>query len=729
MCALSIGHEDLLVDIDAIDIDRLMAAINDELIAGAIRFPFSNGRQLYDSYAQLFDMEKDVLTVEETWRLVETLPAGVYQYGAFVLGPYGLLKSDTTRSISFTRSVPAYHCSDPVCRAVHWTRLTTSHQAAINLCRDKLHRILDEEHGEAPDWWEFSRDISGFTDSYFGDQRVGVLVGLLGDCLSDSELVKLVAHLFDSTKGQLRRAVSGFIDVKSASDLSSSMSRAELLQVALLASEKDIALGLDRLVFAGEIEVPLGEVRRPVTSSRMRSGAFRLQPELGHRGVRFVSDDPGFASLREHRLLKKLYLADHEDEQELDWQLRGYEAEDLEERLEDFFRSTDPRTALTRLVLARKTNMITACEEVGLEDGGSLKDSDLIETLLWKLGFDIHLEHDPHRYFWDLHQRISALTQSSRISGIGESETFRGVASTYFAELEGLLLDGLAFATWVLLEDHTRAASPFSYDDELDRKVGLRRLQMAHEESGNEYETFDFTSDRTELRTLIRGFSVLAEELKRIESAPSKKYQRSEEDYPAYVGKTNLKTFLFKSTVPFLNLTESSRARLIEGLSQLSEVVLAADVASVRNDYSHYRRTAPEIERMTGALEAVGVAVRKMESLGIVRLLSWPRQVSTDAWGRSRHEFAGPRSAEHMFARPSSFDWMGLPSLHEPQYIIRAATFAEPNEVLRFTRRFESEFSRMWNDYPARRLTPMPMSSAPEVLRHSDDIGVTGPSV
>jgi hypothetical protein len=46
---------------------------------------------------------------------------------------------------------------------------------------------------------------------------------------------------------------------------------------------------------------------------------------------------------------------------------------------------------------------------------------------------------------------------------------------------------------------------------------------------------------------------------------------------------------------------------------------------------------------------------------------------------------------------------MGLPSLSQPQYVMRAAGFAEPNEELGFTQRFESEYSRLWSGYPRRR--------------------------
>lgn len=704
MCALTFGHKELFVDIGATDIDRLKSVLETQLLEKKIRFPFSYGRDIYDAYAELFEDDKDVLTLEETYLLLDAVPAGVFQYGQYVLGPFGLLVGISERYIHFSKQVPAYHCSQATCSTVHPVRLTTGYDALVNKERAKLHRIMDDESDDTADWWGLSLEIADFPAAYYGDHRAGTVVALLGDCLSDDELRQLLAHLLDNTSGQLRVAVESVLSSGSAQSMVEGLTRPEMLQIALVAKESWLSSSLDKLVRQDAIIVPKGEIRRPVTNIRINTGAFRLVPELGHFGIRFVSNDPGFASLRERKLLRKLYLRDDQtDTEELDWQLRGFDSDDIDERLENFFRSTDPRAALRRMILARKTNMVTACDEVGLEDGEKLSDDDLVETILWKLGFDVRFEDDPHRYFWDLHQRISVLTQSSRISGIGESETFRGVASLYFTELEGLLVDSLAFGSWALLVDHTTESFPFSYDNEHDRHLGLARLQVAYDFTENTYEVFDYTSEKLDLHSLIRGFGVLSKELERVASERDSN-SRDVNDLPEFDGKTELKTFVFRSKIPYLDLTESSRTRIRDGLNQITQQMISpVEVNQVRNDYSHYRRTSPEIDRMAKALDAIGAAVREIENLGLARLLCSPSGYESDAWGRSRHRFSGPRSVEHLFARPSSYDWMGLPSLSQPQYIVRAAGFAEPNEVLRFTQRFESEFSRLWSGYPRRR--------------------------
>jgi hypothetical protein len=726
MCALTLGHDELYLDIENTDPNRVKQFIETQLEDRKIHFPYSYGRTLYDTYGDMFEDEKDVLTIDETMRLIGKVPRGVFQYGKYIVGPFGILTSTSERHIQFSRVVPAYHCAQATCHAVHQVRLSTGYDAPINDERTKLHRLLDETSEAAADWWGLALEVEHYSHSFYAESHSATLAALIGDALSDTELRSLIEFLLDNTRGEFRGATTEIIGTGNATQLTQSLEREQMMQLVLLASESTISRALDALVRDNVIHIPRGEVRRPVTNARRRSGAFQLSPELGHLGVRFVSDDPGFASLRQRELLNRLYLRDSEtDTEELDWQLRGFDSEDIDERLENFFRSTDPRAALSRMVLARKTNMIAACHYVGLEDAADLSDTSLVESILWKLGFDVRTEVDSHRTFWDLHQRISALTQSSRISGIGESETFRGVASSFFTELEGVLADALAFATWVLLVDHTSEPHPFSYDDTSDRSTAFQRLQQAHDTSGNEVEDFDFISDRTELYPLIRGFDILSKELDRVAMHPED-HTRDTDALPEYEGKTAIKRFLFRSRIPFLNLTPASQKRMKEGLHQVAAGLLRpVEVHQVRNDYSHYRRTSPEIERMAQALDAIAEAIRSLENLGVARLLCFPAGFESDGWGRSKHRFSGPRSIEHLFARPSKFDWMGLPALQTSQYIVRSAIFAEPNEVLRFTPRFVSDFSELWSNYPVRRRGGIPSSvSVEESGPHETNLGV-----
>lgn len=721
MCALTLGHDELFVDIDATDIDKLAAAIDAGLKKGLIRFPFIYGRDLYDAYAELFEDEREFLSNEETLRLLDKLFQGVFQYGNFTVGPYGIHRSSQARKVSANRRVSGYHCSSPACPAIHPISLQTGSNAPINRERDKLDEILQSFPEKASEWWAFASELSGGASHYYGDQQIAVLLPLIGDVLSDGELQKLVADLFDGgTNGELRKAVRDFLTVESSQAAVESMNRAQLLQLTLLATEDDVASSLDRLVRAGDIKVPRGDVRKPVVNRNVRSGAFRLHAELGHHGVRFVSDDPGLALLRERRLLSKLYVRDPgTDVQELEWQLRGIDIDDLDEKLQYFYRTKSPADALKRLALARKSNMIAACYEVRIDHDNGMTDDELIDTFLWKLGFPNETDEDPHADFWELHQRISALTQSLTS---GSSERFLESAALYFTHLEGLLLDSLAFTSWALQNDHTRSASPFAYDDDEDRDAGLALLESARiSASKGDKQDVDYTSGRVDLRNLMEGFALLAKHLERCRTSPEI-YKRPVDEMPEFDGKTDLKRYLLRSTLPFLDLSRPSQDRIIDGLKFITKTMVSVDVNQVRNDYMHYRRTPPEIARIEEALDATRQSVAKIENLGFCRLLFSPASVAIDRWEQRTHGFVGPRSYEHFFTRPTTLDWMGLPGLNSPQYLLRAASFDDPNEVLRFTRRYRSEFSEMWIGFPNRRRRGPGLPAAEEQPAHQSEV-------
>ncbi len=148
--------------------------------------------------------------------------------------------------------------------------------------------------------------------------------------------------------------------------------------------------------------------------------------------------------------------------------------------------------------------------------------------------------------------------------------------------------------------------------------------------------------------------------------------------------------------------------------------LLASRVPELRNEQVHFRRTAPDLERPAVGLQLVGRAVEKLEAAGLVQIDVRLVDEQADEWG-----------AEHSFCRITSTGaslLLGHPHLigsdcrgyRAEQHLMTDCTFAEPNEVLRFTSVSESGYSRMWNDFPLRRrrsemTAPVEFSSSPPV--------------
>lgn len=702
MCALAVGHEQLFIDIDATDVDGMARAISDQIVSGDIRFPFPYGRESYDVYADMFEEGEPVLTYEETQRFLDATPSGVNQYGKYVTGPYGLLESRSSRQLTAGRRLDAFHCSDPLCDVVHRVHLSTSAQAPINSMREKFEDVLPQVETKSVDWFGAADDIRDIDAIMFSDSAVGAVATLLGDALSLPELRGFVAYLMDETGGELRAIVSPFLRVADATAAVENLTRAELLQISLLLPESTLQQALDALVNDQKIEIPSGDVRRPVLNSERRSGAFGLSPELGELGVRFVSDHPGFAILRLRDELTKLFdLTDSEQRSDLQWRLRGIEAETLEEQLDTFFRTEDPAECVRRIGLATRESMTHLAANLKLSHGLDASDEQICRRMLWKLGFPVANEDDPRAEFWRLHEKLLGLARGSSAPGARDTEEFLGVASKFFRELERFMQESLAFAAWALLHDHVTDAHAYRFGLDADNARGLELVQESVEFGGDTRNSYDFLSGKLDIYTLGRGFEFLSARLASFTEDDA--HTRSEDDIPAYARGSRLKLFPFKSQIPFLWLTHESRERLIVGLKGVSQALQRGRVSDVRNEHQHYRKSSAGVTQIETALREVEVAMRSLESMGFALVESRLEDAVHDRWGRSEFYFSAPRGARHVLPRPSSYDWLGLPDLETAQYIVRGAIFAEPNEVLRFQRRLDSEFAALWQGIPARR--------------------------
>ncbi|QWS33685.1 hypothetical protein [Curtobacterium aetherium] len=683
MCFLTFTHTDVLVDIERTDIDAIERSIGSQILAGRIRYPFIFGRELYDRAADLFPTERGRLNIDETDDLLEGTSIGVMQSGDYVTGPYGLLRSSASRDVPVFRTVPLYHCADADCDAVHRTELATDFEAPVNRNREKLRKILEDESREASSWGSFLAEVSGFNRKYFDEGSTDTIAFLIGDALSDSELARLAEALLKDGSSQMQAMIdaSGRTITRGRGKFSAGLGRAEWLQLILLCGDEAIVGAVDALVHAERISVPEGEVRRPMVNGSAHSGAFRLQAHLSRFGVGVRPLSLSVASARLRRLLDELYaVGTSADATELDWQLRGVDAPEREGRLEEFFRNAHPRDVLTRLVLSRRSDLLTAGHKLGMRirSIGEQSDDELLDTLMWKLGFDVNPSEARHARFWRLHESLKRLTDEASISTMSDTESIRSVASNYFVALEELLLDSLVFVIWAFNTDHHVSNRRYTYDPDAERSKAIAILNAMSEEatSGAEY-VIRFEDDKNELYSLCRGFGILAGGLDKLVSRAGD-FERDQEGMPEYAEHTVLQTFPFLHTRPFLDVNESARATILRSLREVSRLLDAGKVSDVRNSYLHFRRSNAELDSMIEALEATSGAVRLLEQNGFYRSVYRRVAMQLDEWGRSAITLRDESGRNAVFARPSKMDWGGLPPLDAPQYVVTSAQIGEP---------------------------------------------------
>jgi hypothetical protein len=710
ICFLEFYHLDLLVDPEAINPESLASAIGEEIRERRIALPLVHGPELYERAAELFADERSYLGPHDTQRLLEGASTGVFQMGHWVSGPQGLLRSPEDRALRPTLRLPLQHCHDVSCREVHPVQLSTDLSAAINEHRSAAAKVLEAQSEDPSEFPAFFADIARELDKSYDDFNAGALALLVADSLSDLELQYLLSHLMDHTGGALRERLSPIGAEGPSEKWVADKGRAELLQEILLATDQVLMRALDSLTFSGQIKVPEGEVRKPVLFQGARAGAFGIRPELSMLGLR-LAGARDLAPLRMRRLVDNMYAATSDadmdskriqDAEELGWQLRSVSGVNLAARLDEYLRTESPDNVLRRLVLSRRENVDLALKHLGLAIDEDVDDLVIVDRMLWKLGFDYGTVTTLNTRFAVLQNRMSHAARSASVSTIVDWEAMRGLAANYFVALEELLADTLAFVTWTLTTDHVSARHPFQYDSNSHRKAAFHLLSEFHAKTVTEGQEPFVYGDKTTLHPLCAGFGVLAAALASIQKETNA-WQRQAHEYPEFAGHTSLQHFPFDHRCLFLDLTASSQRRILEVLREASRLMMAANVPDVRNEQLHYRRSHGDLERLVAGLTSVERTVALLEDAGLTRTLYYPDRREADRWGRRTVYFSDRRNREIALGLPSSFSWLNLPSLSQPQYLVTSAQFAEPNEIVRVTLANSSEYTELWKNFPLRR--------------------------
>ncbi|MFF3447435.1 hypothetical protein ACFYXJ_09920 [Streptomyces sp. NPDC002667] len=702
MCLLNFSWVDLLVDPVETSLADLCEAISEQIKQREIVYPFIFGRSLYDRAFDVFDISDgtDRLSLAETFSLLEGTPQGVFQENIFITGPYGILESRQWRYYTPSREVNLYHCSDLSCANVHVVHLATSRESSINKRRPDASKILRVESETPSAWGPFLHHVFDEKINPDRDNAADGLIPLIGDAFTETELRVLTCWLLDNTRGDLRKTFADLGMRGRAEDMARDLSRAQMMQLCLTLEDKMIIQGIDGAIRGNTIQVPRGENRRAKVNGGSRFGKFGLAAEIGYQGVRIFSDTKNMAPLRLRNLVERMYRVDSvDDREELDWQLRTETGETLEARLDSYLNRHSPEEAAKTLILARKSNAVTACEILGLPDN-SPEDPNLISAVLWKLGFPSLDLSDPHLDFWRLHEEMEDMVRAGTAGPLPPSaEDFRGVAANYFVQLEGMLDDSLAFTVWALTNDHFADRKSFIYSSTEDREESYSWLQRAVDASSDTVLEY---GAKNSLYALCRGFGRLGSELKKV-SSERQRWERSAEEFPDWAGRQQLLKFPFRHTIPFLDLTDASRELIVNRLQEASRILVSNNISDARNSWMHGGRSTADFEEVRSSLSAVRQAMQIIEDCGFVRMNFSVASQQVDAYGRSVTRFTRPRGYSFELHRPSQYDWLGLPTFKTPIHVMTAACFSAPNHFLRFRSEVRSTYSEMWANYPRRK--------------------------
>lgn len=692
---LGLVHIDPLVDIDNIDLDRLCQAISTEIISGSMQFPFIFGRDLYDRAADLFHEERDYLSHEDTLKLLHGMPQGVFHTGRYLLGPFGIRKRSFTRNVRPTTSVPLQHCADNACGIVHRIQLTTSSEAGVNKGRPSLNKMLEQIAEEPSQWNAFVADFTEDKINGYSFDTHSSMAYLLGDAFSNDELKSIIIHAKAIYGRELHEVATDLGLSGQVNEYAAPLNRAQLLQFLLMFDDQLLASILDSAVRESIICIPGDEVRRPVVNSRVRSGAWRLRAQISRLGTRLVSTNGDLPLMRLSSLARSLFDIDFPNEmEELAWILRATSGATARDQLEEFLRTSAPIEVVETLLLARRTNAAKVCIELGIpleQDNSALRDA-----ILWKLGFPLPVSSDLRDDYWRLHHSLEGLAKTASVELTSTAEGLRAASSNYFVCLEKFLFDSLCFATWALLDDHYANDDPFVYFESHAREFTIETLNS----SVNFTVDQDKLSGDPVLSSIVEGYIRLSKLLKQLR-LNSGSHERDVSQFPKFSPKTTLQQFPFLHMHPYLDLLPASQIRVLETLAKVGSELKNSGIMPARNGLLHAKQRIPTIAEVDEALGKARTALDQLESVGCARGTYSTSSTQINAWGGATTTLVS-HGRSISFSKPSAYEWVKLPSLSRPLYLMQGAIFAPPNEMLRFLQGFESDYREYWVNFPRR---------------------------
>jgi hypothetical protein len=706
--------EGLLIDI-ATDIDGMRQQISKEMRHGRIRFPYIFGRELHDAAAELFPAQEK-LDNAQTIRLLNQLPAGVFQEGRTVVGPYGCTHSDIPRLAGPHFAVPGYRCPDEACTSIHRLRLKTA-DGSISRARTKIRQYIERNYSKAADEHAPLIRRALMLDllpvSVFPTVN---LIDVLSDGLSVDELRAVIDHLMRRTfrgegrKNDIAKRLGAVIT--NPSDFAAALGRPELIQIALLHSDADLIGAIDEVVHQEKIVLRNSELR----VSRVRrwdSEAEYPRAEIGVQGARFTA--PASSGLIVGRMLHILhslyYKSEFWDAGDLAYAIEEPNGLSSGELLNLAVRNNTTDKLFRELILPYRRAVEIAARELYLFDYDSLPRDEVLERLRWKVGEPVTAGFPDLRRI-DKHL---AQVQAANDSDQGH-DLIRAAASNLFAAVEDALNRSLTFCIWAFSTDHYVSQDGFTYDPELDRSI-VSFIETSAPASEPELK---LKPEKNTLVPLGAGFPRLAKALRNLDETA---HVRPEESIPPECEATS-RPFAFPFTRMFFNLDRSAQADVLNSLQTVGRHAQNADVIEARNWTSHGDRPFPGTDRIRLALKHITELRNELQQSGLYPRLYELVELSRDGVGREELIYESDGVRLSLF-RPL---WAVAPKLPTGQASLVLAPIANTHSSgpLRFRIKPNPGTDPYWEGWPKRWPTGRVYSEKQPLMGDTSDLAEAG---
>lgn len=689
---------DILVDPAASSGEELLGMLGGEVRERRINFPFVFGRELADRFVAEYGAEPIALMDKaQSVALAAVTSQGVYHIDHWVTGPFGILRAAGHRHLAPQTCGPAIRCRDIACATLHHVTMQTSDTDA-----DEVYQYLRKTAPATnPELSQRLIDIEIPDEGYYRMNHPGGLPWLLGNGLTEDEVVGVMVRALNENLGDLWRVVKANLDPVHGSapeNVTAGLSLAEKLQLLLTLSDEDLVRAIESAIDSGAVELSRTEVRRSFENRHLHSGAFRVDAEASHLGVRFVPKDAA-GPLPILTLIKKVFSDGYQAD--LAWQLRNSsEGVDALDRLEALLVTGDPRAVLHQLLFSSPGALERGFEHLryGRFDrpSGAAEEQALLDRILWKLGNPLPAPPSAHSPLMSRVGDVKAACLERHADPDHHVNAVRGAAVNMFVALEELLTLTVDYCCWALLNDHygDHPFERFRYSPKRAASYSRPLLEAAaaQRESGPGFDG----SRRNTLAPLVSALRLIAD-LCEQRLGESDKYLRPHWQTPTYAQYSDVQEFPLRHTALFLDLRESSRERLVGSLRAAALALTRTDISQIRNQVTHFSDALSD-DGLLAATDAIQDTVRALVEEGLLANVHQYAGEETDSLNRRRIRMAdGSGTQVHLHA-PHQLDSLGLPTYAEPQLILRSALFEGSRQPVRFAVPSDSRWTELWHE-------------------------------
>ena len=695
------GHEDIFIDPINTDINAIKCILNDEIIYHKIKYPWIFDRLMYDKFFDIYKEEPPrSLSYEESIKLLEDSPTGVFQLGNNLVGPYGLLNSASKRELMPTLNLPLWHCPNPVCSNIHYVTLSIGNKRLSQFQKklnDKLGPIIYPNKKWVKDYEDTFNNKKVFYDDLILQDLPYFLMAAFN--LDESRLIlKKLIETNSKTIRPLFPKKDNFkkLFVADSASIVKNLDKSQCLQLILLMKDNIIVNAIESLIDDKKIEIPATEIVAPEIYNQDKWNWYPTKIECSRFGIRNSESSGDLALCRLRRLIKDIYENKNENAQ-LDWKLRHIKGESLLEKLDKYIFIEDIEKIIYELILDNITHLDKSFEL--LRHGNLYKPRNIdeekliIKKILWKLGFNIHLYPDYIDLFW---KRFDKFIASSRLKANYDEEDrekIRSSAVNFFVSLEQLLNYSLSFITWTLLSDHY-LGTLFRLD--LAQAQKFMATQLNGISVGDTILEFDPAGKNT-LFPLILGFDTLANLCQNMLDK-SDEFLRSDSEIPDFLKYNRIQSFPFFHKVLILDLREKDREKLLELLKETSQSLARAHVSNIRKRIEHARteNEFPTKDEIEIACSAIGITVRNLIEYGICPSIYHFSGLIYDQYKRKIYKYKDFMNNEVSLSVSSQFEDCGLPEYEKSMIIVPLLHIGDSAEPMTFKFEDSSNYTKMW---------------------------------